>query len=190
MPRLLSSRTSGNPARRAPALRTGRLTLEPAAFTSSTGSSSFVNADFCAWASVFALPFFQQASWRFRHGPNCIGAGERRLLGPVLRGDREGRRQLMGEIRKRGKTYLIRYYREGRRFEEARRATSGKPHAICCGIAKATSRRACRFLQRSAGCGSRTPRRTCSAQSGGLLHPTQSEHRPLQRLRRPVCSAG
>jgi len=29
-----------------------------------------VNADFCAWASVFALPFFQQAYWRFRHGPN------------------------------------------------------------------------------------------------------------------------
>jgi hypothetical protein len=28
------------------------------------------NADFCAWASVFALPFFQQAYWRFRHGPH------------------------------------------------------------------------------------------------------------------------
>lgn len=29
-----------------------------------------LNADFCAWVSVFALPFFQQAYWRFRHGPN------------------------------------------------------------------------------------------------------------------------
>jgi hypothetical protein len=29
-----------------------------------------LNADFCAWASVVALPFFQQAYWRFRHGPN------------------------------------------------------------------------------------------------------------------------
>jgi hypothetical protein len=31
---------------------------------------SAVDPQVCAWASVFALPFVQQAYWRFKHGPN------------------------------------------------------------------------------------------------------------------------